>query len=94
MSTFEIIVSFLASGIFLAFLGMFYKMGSHHKEMELNFKHIDRRFEGIDKRFENIEIDIRDIKKDLSKLDKEIGIITATLRFNGFDLDRHKAEGE
>jgi len=94
MNTLEILIAFFGSGFFLALLSIFYRLGSHHKEIQLSFKHIDERFIGIDKRFENIEIDIRDMKKDLSRLDKEIGIITATLRFNGFDLDRHKAEGE
>lgn len=87
MTIFEILISFIGSGIFLSLLLMFYRMGSHHKEIELCFKHIDERFTGI-------ETDIREIKKDLSRIDKEVAIITATLKFNGYDLQRHKAEGE
>ncbi len=87
MTPFEIIISFIGSGIFLGILGMFYRMGSHHKEIELCFKHIDERFTGI-------ETDIREMKKDLARIDKEVAVITATLQFNGYDLTRHKAEGE
>lgn len=94
MTTFEIIISFIGSGIFLALLGMFYKMGSHHKEIELCFKNIDQRFENVGKEMKDIKDDIKEIRKDISRLDREVGVITATLRFNGFDLDRHKAEGE
>ena len=101
MTTFEILISFLGSGIFLGILGMFYRMGSHHKEIELCFKHIDDKFLGVESKFTNIENnlreirdDIKEMRKDISRLDREVGIITATLRFNGFDLDRHKAEGE
>lgn len=101
MTTFEIIFSFLGSGIFLALLGMFYRMGSHHKEVDLRFQHLEEEIKNIREDFRDIredirEIreDIREIRKDLSRLDREVGIITATLRFNGFDLDRHKAQGE
>lgn len=83
MSSFEIIISFVSSGIFLALLAMFYRMGSHHKEVELRFQN-----------FETMKDDIKEIRKDLSRMDREIAVITATLRFNGFDLDRHKAQGE
>lgn len=30
----------------------------------------------------------------ITRIDKEVAVITATLQFNGFDLTRHKAEGE
>ena len=94
MSTFEIIISFFGSGVFLALIAMFYRMGSNHKEIDLFFKHVDQRFENIDKDLQEIRTDIKDIRKDISRIDREVGIITATLRFNGFDLARHKAEGE
>lgn len=30
----------------------------------------------------------------ITRIDKEVAVITATLKFNGYDLTRHKVEGE
>lgn len=87
MTTFETIISFISSGIFLALLGMFYRMGSHHTEMKL-------RFDRLEGEMLEVKQDIKEIKKDMSRFDREVGIITATLKFNGFDLSRHRVEGE
>lgn len=87
MTQFELILSFFSSGIFLSLLAMFYRMGKHHQSIDLNF-------EKIQLEIKEIKDDIRDMRKDISRIDKEVAVITATLRFNGFDLDRHKAEGE
>lgn len=94
MNTFEIIITFLSSSIFLALMGMFYRLGSFHTELALNFKAIDVRFKAIDDRLSSIELDIKEIRRDITRMDKDIAVITATLRFNGFDLERHKVEGE
>lgn len=62
---------------------------------------LNKRFEDVDKRFQSmandmkeIKDDIKEMRKDVSRIDKEVAVISATLRFNGFDLDRHKVEGE
>ena len=44
MHTFELVICFFASGFFLAILGMIYRIGSHHKELQMSFQHIDQRF--------------------------------------------------
>jgi archaellum component FlaC len=62
--------------------------------MEMKFTAIDERFAKMDLDFREIKKDIIFIRTELSNLDKQIAVITATLRFNGFDLDRHKAAGE
>lgn len=87
MNILEWIIVFLGSGFFLALLGIFYRIGSHHTEIKL-------RFDRLEGEILEVKQDIKEIRKDVSRLDREIGIITATLRFNGFDLDRHKVEGE
>lgn len=94
MTTFEILISFIGSGIFLGILGMFYRMGSHHKEIELCFKHFDERFKNLKNDIREIRDDMKEMRKDLSRLDREVGIITGTLKFNGYDLQRHKVEGK
>ena len=94
MTTFEILISFISSGIFLALLGMFYRMGINQGKIEEKFHHIDLQIKELKEDIREMREDIREIRKDVSRLDREVGIITATLRFNGFDLDRHKAEGE
>lgn len=58
------------------------------------FESVDQRFDKIDQDFKRIDQDFKEIRKDISSIDKEVAVITATLHFNGFDLDRHKAEGE
>ena len=49
---------------------------------------------GIKKDIRDIHEDLNEIRKDIARIDKEVAIITATLKFNGYDLTRHKAEGE
>lgn len=49
---------------------------------------------GVKKSIKEIHDDLKDIRKDIARIDKEVGIITATLKFNGYDLSRHRAEGE
>lgn len=49
---------------------------------------------GIKKDIKEIHEDLKEIRKDLARVDKEVAIITATLKFNGYDLSRHKVEGE
>lgn len=41
-----------------------------------------------------VKKDLKDVEKTVIQIDKEVAIITATLKFNGYDLSRHKAEGE
>lgn len=55
---------------------------------------VHQRFSYLKDDIKDIRDDIKDIRKEVSRIDKEVAIITATLRFNGFDLDRHRAEGE
>lgn len=49
---------------------------------------------GLKKDIKDIHEDLNEIRKDISRIDKEVAVITATLKFNGYDLSRHKAEGE
>lgn len=59
----------------------------------LNSK-IEKVDESLCKRIDKLEDELGFIRKEVVSLDKEVAIITATLRFNGFDLDRHLASGE
>lgn len=37
---------------------------------------------------------ISKMEDKITRIDKDVAVIVATLQFNGFDLTRHKAEGE
>ncbi len=49
---------------------------------------------GIWSSMSTMKQEMKEIRRDIANIDKEVAVITATMRFNGFDLDRHKAEGE
>ena len=94
MAVFEIIITILGSGILGALLGLFYRAGQHHKEIQLRFERLENEIKEIRDNMKEMRSEIKEIRRDIAHLDKEVAVITATLRFNGFDLDRHKAEGE
>lgn len=94
MSTLEIIATFFGSTLFLSTLAVFFRLGHNQGNIESAFKRNDEKFEAMEKRLDRIETDIHEMRKDVARIDKEVAIITATLRFNNFDLDRHKVEGE
>jgi archaellum component FlaC len=93
MSSFEVFVVILTSGVFLGVLALFYRMGRAHEFLESNFKSmderftkiderftkIDERFTKIDERFEKIDQRFNSIEKDLGQLNTRIAVVESRL---------------
>jgi len=76
MQTFELIITFFASGFFIALIGMFYRLGLNQSKIEMSFKRIDERFDQMEKkndeRFDKLEKKLEKMDEKLLDLDRRL----------------------
>lgn len=90
MDKLDIMLWVISAGFAILFSLMMFMWHAINSKIENVEKHIDR----LETKMDRLETKMDKFNEKLTSIDKEVSIITATLKFNGFDLDRHKASGE
>ena len=79
MSSFEVFIVILTSGVFLGILAIFYRLGRAHEFLESKFKSNDEKFTKIEDRFTKLEHKIDDVKNHVIDIDKRLYAVETLL---------------